>query len=152
MKKQVWGNATWYLFHTLAYKLKPEFQNEVLVIFNHISNICNNLPCPDCQQHASALIASTNVAKATASKESLNQFVWSFHNDVNKRLGSKIVTFETAQELYSRANTYAVIRHFLAVMQENLNNEKAMLYTFHRKKIMKIFRDYINANIHKYNQ
>ena len=28
MNKQAWGNATWYLFHTLAYKLKPEYENE----------------------------------------------------------------------------------------------------------------------------
>ena len=29
MQKKVWGNATWYIFHTLAEKLKPEFKSEL---------------------------------------------------------------------------------------------------------------------------
>ena len=36
MKKKVWGNATWYIFHTLAEKLKPEFKSEMTY---HITNI-----------------------------------------------------------------------------------------------------------------
>jgi hypothetical protein len=151
MKKKVWGNATWYLFHTLAYKIKPEFKSEIPILFSHISQICNNLPCPECQQHATEFLAQINVGKVTSSKESLNQFLWTFHNTVNKRTGGAIISFETCQELYSRANTTAIIKHFIAIMDQNLNNEKGMLYTFHRKRYLKIFKDYITANINKYN-
>ena len=38
IKKQ-WGNACWYLFHTLAYKLKEEHTNEIHNILNHNCNM-----------------------------------------------------------------------------------------------------------------
>ena len=50
MKKKEWGNAVWLLFHTLAEKIKPEYKGELIILVSHISSICNNLPCPDCQQ------------------------------------------------------------------------------------------------------
>ena len=39
MSKQQWGNATWYLFHTLAEKLKPEFTSESGELFRQIKLI-----------------------------------------------------------------------------------------------------------------
>ena len=54
MSKKQWGNATWYLFHTLAEKLKPEYDNpsEIRALYAQIKNICQNLPCEDCKNHA----------------------------------------------------------------------------------------------------
>ena len=86
MKKQVWGNAIWYLFHTIAYKLKPEFSSEVPIIFNHIKSICNNLPCPTCQSHATMVLSHVNVPLIISSNENLINFLHEFHNIVNKRI------------------------------------------------------------------
>ena len=35
-----WGNATWYLFHTLAYKLKDDKSSEIPLLLAYITNIC----------------------------------------------------------------------------------------------------------------
>ena len=129
MKKQVWGNATWYLFHTLAYKLKPEFTSEVPIKF----------------------LANVNVKLIISSKDNLINFLHSFHNNVNIRIGNKQISISEHDALYSKANTYNVINYFLSIMDQNINNEKLMMLSFHRKRSVKILREYFTNNIHKFN-
>ena len=49
----IWGNATWYLFHALAHKIKDtdflELKNDLIYVFK---NTCSILPCPDCKHDA----------------------------------------------------------------------------------------------------
>ena len=55
--KKEWGNATWYLFHTLSFKMKDEHFGELKNDFLNIcTKICANLPCPDCSEHANAIM------------------------------------------------------------------------------------------------
>ena len=150
MKKKVWGNATWYLFHTLAEKLKPEYSSEIPVLFSYINDICNNLPCPDCQKHAMMAMQRANKPLITSSKENLINYLWSFHNSVNKRTGLSEYPKESL-ELYKRAYTSAIIQNFISIMSENVRNDKALLNSFHRQIFMKKFIQYISANSHKYN-
>jgi hypothetical protein len=149
MKKKDWGNAVWLVFHTLAEKIKEEHRHELPILVSHIAAICNNLPCPDCQQHASRTMAHVNKASISASKEALIDFLWKFHNDVNKRTKTKFYPKESLDK-YKTANTYNVIRHFIVIMSATSNNEKTMLHGFHRDLYMKQFNDYINKNIYKY--
>jgi hypothetical protein len=150
MKKKVWGNAVWLLFHTLAEKLKEEHKSELSILVSHITNICNNLPCPDCQQHASLIMSRTNKASIASSKNALIEFLWNFHNSVNAR--TKTATFpKESLEMYSRANTQNIVKNFITIMSATSNNEKTMLHGFHRALYMKQFIDYINNNLYKYN-
>lgn len=150
MKKKDWGNAVWYLFHTLAYKLKPEYGNEVGALFGHISAICYNLPCPDCQAHASKILATVNTRQVTANKEALIQFLFSFHNVVNKSINVPEYPKE-GLAIYARANTQRVVAHFIRIMSMSMNNEKLMMDAFRRQKYMNSFISYIRANGYKYN-
>ena len=150
MKKKEWGNAVWLLFHTLAEKLKDEYSSELPILVSHITSICNNLPCPDCQQHAYKTMTVVNKSTITASKEALIDFLWRFHNDVNKRSKTFFYAKESLDK-YKTANTYNVVKQFIAIMKTVSNNEKTMLYGFHRALYMKQFIDYINKNSFKYN-
>ena len=152
MKKKDWGNAIWFLFHTLAEKIKPEEATtaELNILLSHITSICNNLPCPDCQQHARQTMLLANHNSITTSKETLIHFLWQFHNEVNKRTKAPFYPKESL-ELYKRAKTAEVIRHFIKIMSSTSNNAKTMLYGFHRQMYIKTFVDYIKANLHKYN-
>ena len=150
MQKKVWGNAVWLLFHTLAEKIKPEHKGELSVLVIHITNICNNLPCPDCQQHASKVMAQVNKANIAASKEALIEFLWNFHNSVNQRTKTTYYKKESL-EIYSRANTHNVVKNFIGIMSAVANNEKTMLHGFHRGLYMKQFIDYVKNNLYKYN-
>jgi hypothetical protein len=149
MKKKDWGNAVWLLFHTLAEKLKPEFTSELPVLVSHITQICNNLPCPDCQQHATKVMTQVNAASIASSKDALIDFLWKFHNSVNLRTKTALYSKEDLNK-YKQANTVNVVKHFITVMSATSNNEKTMLYGFHRKMIIKKFIEYINTNISKY--
>jgi len=151
MKKKDWGNAVWILFHTLAHKLKPEYNKEVPILFSHINSICSNLPCPDCQEHATEFLSRINVKAITSSREALIQFLFVFHNTVNKRLNIPPFPNESLNTMYSRANTRNVVSHFINIMSLNMNNEKLMMDAFRRKNYMNSFIRYINANSYKYN-
>jgi len=151
MKKKDWGNAIWYLFHTLAHKLKPEHSNETVVLFSHIASICSNLPCPDCQEHASRILALTNRKAITSSQESLKQFLFTFHNIVNKKIKNPEFSKEALNAMYSKANTKNVVTHFINIMNANMNNDKLMMTSFRRQNYMNTFTNYINANGYKYN-
>lgn len=150
MKKKDWGNAVWYLFHTLAYKLKPEYNSEAWVLFGHIISICHNLPCPDCQEHASKILSSVNGRQVSATKDALIQFLYTFHNTVNKRI--KVPEFsKEGLTMYARANTQKIVAHFIHIMTANTNNEKLMMDAFRRQKYMTAFINYIKTNGYKYN-
>ena len=53
MSQSYWGPSTWIFMHTLASKIKetsfPSFGKNLIMI---LIQICNNLPCPECAQHA----------------------------------------------------------------------------------------------------
>ena len=150
MKKRDWGNAVWFLFHTLAEKLKEEYISELPILVSHITSICNNLPCPDCQQHASKTMNIVNKNAIASSKEALIDFLWKFHNDVNKRTKTLYYPKESLVK-YKTANTYNVVKHFITTMSATSNNEKTMLHGFHRALYMKQFIEYVNTNNYKYN-
>lgn len=150
MKKKDWGNSVWLLFHTLAHKLKPEYKNEVPILFSHINSICNNLPCPDCQEHATTFLSRINVKAVTSSREALIQFLFIFHNTVNKRINTPQFPIESLNEKYSKANTRNIVSHFIAIMKSNMNNEKLMMNSFRRQNYMNSFIKYIGANSYKY--
>ena len=53
VSKGVWGPAIWYLFHTLSFKIKAVHFHEIKdELLGHFISICNNLPCPECTEHA----------------------------------------------------------------------------------------------------
>ncbi len=150
MKKKDWGNAVWLLFHTLAEKIKEEHVAELPILLSHITGICNNLPCPDCKKHASSVMLQINKQQIAASKENVINFLWMFHNDTNKRTKTAIYPKESLA-IYKTANTVNVIKNFIQIMSGASNNEKTMLYSFHRGLYMKKFIEYINNNLYKYN-
>jgi hypothetical protein len=150
MKKKDWGNAVWLLFHTLAHKLKPEYSNETGILFTHINNICNNLPCPDCQEHANKILSRTNKKAIASSKESLIQFLYVFHNMVNKSINTPEFPKEKLN-IYANANTRNVVAHFIKLMSSNMNNDKLMMDSFRRQNYMSVFINYIKMNGYKYN-
>jgi hypothetical protein len=154
MSKKQWGKATWYLFHTLAEKLKPEFDNptEIKALYAQIKKICYNLPCPDCTQHSTALLASVNEHAVTDSKLAFKHFLWQFHNKVNRTTGTPPIAFEEANAMYSRSMTRLIIQNFIDVMNIKSPDLKiTMLQTNSKNAYMPGFTDYINKNIYKFN-
>ena len=150
MSKKIWGNAVWYLFHTLVYKIKSADDSGLKELFGHIASISKNLPCPECSEHASLFLSRVNINVVTSSRENMIAFLFEFHNSVNKKIGKPIYLLEDLKK-YSLANTINIINHFIAVMNSNSNNSRLMMDSFNRQKAVKVFMEYISRNIHKYN-
>jgi UDP-glucose 6-dehydrogenase len=96
------------------------------------------------------ILASVNVKQVTANKDTLIQFLYAFHNVVNKSTGVPDFPKE-GLAIYNRANTQRVVAHFNRIMTTNMNNEKLMMDAFRRQKYMTAFQTYIKTNGYKYN-
>ena len=149
MSKKIWGNSVWYLFHTLAYKIKSSDASDLKILFGHISSISKNLPCPECSEDSNSFLSRVNVNSITSSRENMITFLFEFHNHVNKKIGKPTYLLEDLKK-YSLANTINIINHFNAVMNSNSNNSRLMMDSFNRQNAVKVFMDYIAQNIHKY--
>ena len=89
--KKQWGNACWYLFHTLAVKLKKEEEKKyVPLLLKYIMGFCANLPCPECSNHATSTFKKLNVVNYP--EKLIDYFV--FHNIVNGRIEIKLLLKE----------------------------------------------------------
>ena len=148
MSKSEWGNATWYLLHTLSHKLKKEHESHVPILYDQFVKICNNLPCPYCSEHASMYIKS-NPAPSTIDK--LNMFFWGLHNWVNYKLHKPQFSSKEYMHKYHLARTHNIIQNFIIILSKNTRNDKAMLNSFNRNIIIADFIKYINNNIYRFN-
>lgn len=150
--KQLWGNACWYLFHTLAYKLKEEHHKLIPEILSKITYISKNLPCPECSEHAINRLSNLRFDLVT-SKEHLITVLLDFHNSVNKRTGKSHFTREEYDTKYNLANFNAIVTHFIKVMNMRFpTNERGIANELQRRIMVKNITEFIVANRHLFNQ
>jgi FAD-linked sulfhydryl oxidase len=149
MSKSVWGPPTWRLLHCMVIKAKdimtPPQINELKSI---IERVVSNLPCPLCSGHAIAFFKKNNFQHINTLYQ-LRYFLFEFHNNVNKRLDKKTITYEEHMNLYQSMNLEVVLRNMLQVYQ-NMNNTNVtmMLYSFHRTSIIRDLNKYFMENDH----
>lgn len=151
MSKQIWGNSCWYLFHTLAEKLKPEYESEVQHILYHLKQVSFNLPCPDCASHATETLQRAKLENVKT-RDNLKIFLLEFHNMVNKRLNKPIFHIDECNRLYSSANTVNIVNNFISVMKSNqISSERTMMHTISRHLCVDSIAKYIKQNGYKFN-
>tara|TARA_B100001175_G_scaffold167322_1_gene141873 strand:+ start:45975 stop:46421 length:447 start_codon:yes stop_codon:yes gene_type:complete len=106
-----WATPTWYLFHTIASRLDETYFNSHLIeCKNLVQNICGNLPCPICQNHAIYYLKTTNFHRIRTLAQ-FREYLFIFHNFVNTQLGKKKFT-KAEMEKYNRANIDKIILLF----------------------------------------
>jgi len=147
VKKMKWGAPTWFLFHTMAEKIKPEYFQEVRMdLLNIIYTICANLPCPDCAKHAIAHLNSINF-NAIQSKDALRFMLFQFHNEVNKRKGYPEMPVDKLSETYSVANTINIIHYFMPFFEDKHANIRMIADDMHRARVALQLKAWFNKNI-----
>ncbi len=146
-KKLKWGEPTWFLFHTLAEKIKDEhFVQMRDDILNKITTICMNLPCPDCASHAAKYINGINF-NTIQTKQDLKMMLFRFHNAVNVRKNMAIYPLDQLDEKYSRANTVKIIENFMFYFQDKHFSVRMIANDFHRARLVNILKDWFRVNI-----
>ncbi len=134
-KTMLWGEPTWFFFHTIAEKVKPEafpiIRQELL---NICATICNNLPCPNCASHATQYMKSVNF-NAIQSKEQFKMLFFNFHNTVNQRKGYPQFPLSELDAKYSNANLISIITKFLYHFQEKHRGNRLIVHSMHRDRV-----------------
>lgn len=146
-KSMKWGEPTWFLFHTLAQKVKDEdFKNIRSELLNIIYSICVNLPCPDCASHATSYMNNINF-NVIQSKQQLKDMLFAFHNTVNLRKGYKLFNHDELDEKYNSANTNSIIRYFMEHFKNRHSSIHMIANDMHRGRIVNILVSWFNVNI-----
>lgn len=141
-----WGPSTWYLFHTLAEKIKEDnFNDNKNILLDLIKNICYNLPCPDCASHARNQLKLLNT-NLICNKSDLKMVLFSFHNIVNKSLRKPIFTLDEMNEKYKNAITGNIVKYFIQVWNKKSHNPKLMADDLHRERVINDFITWWNNN------
>lgn len=146
-KKMKWGEPTWFLFHTLAEKVKEEnFAQIRSELFDVIKTICMNLPCPDCAGHATKYMKGVDFS-TIKTKQDLKDMLFSFHNTVNKRKGYEQFAYEELGAKYSAAVTKNIIYNFMTYFQDKHFSIRMIADDFHRGRLVSKLKIWFNDNI-----
>lgn len=146
-KKMTWGEPIWFLFHTLAQKVKPEsFPIVRAELLNNIFAICANLPCPLCTNHAVEYMNKINF-NTIQTKEDLIRMLFTFHNEVNARKNLPIFHYDEVEKKYSLALTTNIIHHFFNNYDVKSRNVRMLANDFQKNKIVSNLKVWFSVNI-----
>ena len=143
MLKNVWGPSIWNLFHGISYHLTSDKYEDIQAALNIIITVCYNLPCPICSQHAKIHLAKYTLSKINT-RNKLRQFVFVFHNTVNKDLHKKQFSMDELV-IYPSMDFNQILNHFFYVIK-NIRTAGLTLYSFHRDDMISRLRNYFIAN------
>lgn len=146
-KKMKWGEPTWFLFHTLAHKIKDTYflqvKNDLL---NTCFTICRNLPCPTCADHATRFMQNVNF-NAIHTKQQVKDLFFEFHNSVNKQKGFELFNKNNLDEKYSKANTVAIIRNFIFYFRDKSRSIRNIANDFFRERTINEINNWFSKNL-----
>lgn len=146
-KSMKWGEPTWFMFHTLAEKVKPEYFSMIREEFiNIIVTICSNLPCPDCARHAKQYMNGVNF-NTIRTKDDFRILFHRFHNEINAKKGFPIFPFDQLSEKYSKANTVNIIHYFMMHFEDKHKSLRMIADDLYRARICSQLRAWFSKNI-----
>ena len=147
MEKYVWGRITWYMFHTIAEKIKAELFPVVrTVLINFVQQISFNLPCPICAHHAKQHLSKVNF-NSIQTKNDFKNFIFAFHNRVNQDLGKPTESIEILKK-YETANMDKMLEYFIYVHNHESYSEQLMMRKHMKNREIKNFVNWYTTNKH----
>ena len=145
--KMTWGEPIWFLFHTLAQKVKNEsfpFIKDSLL--KNIYSICSFLPCPACANHAVEYLNKINFS-TIQNKEDLINMLYVFHNEINKRKNISVFNFSEVEKKYSTAITINILKNFMHTFEKRNKSIRMISNEYHKKNYIVELKNWLNANI-----
>ena len=146
-KTMKWGAPTWFLLHTLAEKVHessfPIVRKELMDV---IFKICNNLPCPDCANHATRYMQGINF-ETIQSKKDLKDLLFRFHNAVNLKKGFSFYNYDELEMKYANAITMNIVQNFFLFFEQKTYSARMSANNFHRTRAVYVIKDWLNKNL-----
>jgi len=133
LSKETWGNNIWYLFHSIAHKIKEDrFEFHKNTLFFIVKTICATLPCPDCSKDATAMLNKMDL-NSIKNKNDLKLFLFNFHNAVNAKLNKPQFDLATLDYKYQNTNIDALYNNLYIIYNSNTNIPQLMSSSFHKQ-------------------
>jgi hypothetical protein len=145
MSPTQWGPPTWAILHTLAEKITENsysIMGKNLIL--NIIQICNNLPCPTCAQHAKEFWAKVNINNLKTKTDLIN-LLFVFHNMVNKRNNSQPFKHSDLH-IYKTKQLIPTFNNFTRNFTTR-GNMKLLNESFHRNIMLKRLRTWFMNHI-----
>ena len=140
---EIWGPATWTLFHTLAEHMNDE--SIIPQLFNNIKQICMFLPCPECSKDATIMLNQIDINRIKT-KQGFIDLLFVFHNMVNKKKYKRMpVNYAEIQSKYANQDLSNVFTTFLTAYNTT-GNFKLMAEEGQRKIIRANFGKWLFEN------
>jgi len=141
-----WGPATWRFFHTVAAKIREEsFPIIGKQLLHLIVQVCHNLPCPECKEHATQFMAKMNHS-TIKEKKHLKNMLYTFHNIVNRRKHKPLFNYEKIDATYERLNLIEVYNTFIKYFHTR-GNMQMISESFHRSQLLAKLQQWLKTNI-----
>ena len=142
---EVWGPATWTLFHVLAEKVNERMYPRIAgQLFDVIKRICSALPCPDCAQDATIFLNKVKLHELRSKKDFKNM-VYMFHNYVNAKKRKPLYNVSNL-EIYKKYNIVFVFNRFISVYHTK-GNMRLLAESFQRQLIIRNVREWFSRNV-----
>ena len=93
--KSIWGPRLWAEIHSTSVKSTPaQFRK-------YLGKLTRRIPCEECQYHFKSYVFTNPLSNDQ------DPIIWAidFHNDVNRRIYKKVLTY---QEAFEQINVYRV--------------------------------------------
>lgn len=145
MSPKDWGPPIWIFFHTIVEKIKEDKYAVVSQpLINYIIQICHNLPCNTCADHAKRFISKIEKNKLKT-KRDLKNLLYVFHNTVNKRKDLPQFKYEDLDK-YKQVNLIQAYNNFAKAFNTR-GNMKLLTESFYRARILKDLKVWLMRNL-----
>ena len=142
---EVWGPATWTLFHVLAEKVNENVYPRIAgQIFDIIKRICSALPCPECAQDATIFLGKVRLHELRT-KNDFKNMIYMFHNYVNSKKRKPLFNYYNL-EIYKKYNIVSVFNRFISVYHTK-GNMRLLSESFQRQLIVRSVREWFSRNV-----
>jgi hypothetical protein len=145
MSPAQWGPPTWLFLHALVEKIdESHFPDISIPLFNIVSQICKNLPCPECASHATVFMNSVKM-NTIQTKENFKMMLFYFHNKVNL-LKKKPTFIASSLDKYATVNLPIAFSMFVSEYTKKPVNFKLMTDASVRRRIINNTTTWLNEN------
>ena len=106
MDNKIWGPYFWFTLHTitLGYSDNPTYQDKRRYN-DFFSSVQYILPCEKCREHYRTHLNNFPISISLDNKESLVQWLFNLHNQVNISLNKDAMSYESFKEKYRKIYT-----------------------------------------------
>jgi len=142
---EIWGPATWNLFHTLAENIDETAYSQLKnSLFYIITRICKFLPCPECSNDATTFLGKIKIENFI-NKFQFKNMLYLFHNYVNAKKRKPLFN-HTQLSIYSKYKVIPIFNNFI-INYNTKGNMKLLTDSFQRQFVIKEVKFWIMANI-----